>query len=99
MSQVVEEAKIVFDAVNRALSEIGTETFTDRDSLQAVIYIAIREDSTGGLLIGRTNPVKIVQSILAFLMKNKFIDEEFAAAIYMCWLTDFFEKLQTEVNP
>jgi hypothetical protein len=99
MAQVVEDAKTVFDAVNRALSEIGVKPFTDRDSLQAVLYIAIKEDSADSLLIGRTNPVKIVRAILAFLVRNKFIDEEFATEIFMCCLADFFRKCQTEVKP
>jgi hypothetical protein len=99
MSQVVEDAKTIFDAVNKALAEMGAEQFTDRESLQAVIYIAIREDSTGGLLIGRANPVQIVQSILAFLVKNKFIDEEFATEIYVRCLADLFRKCQMEVEP
>jgi hypothetical protein len=99
MSRMVEAAKTIFDAVNKALAEMGAEQFTDRDSLQAVIYIAIRKDSTSGLLIGRASPVEIVQSILAFLVRNKFIDEEFATAIYMRCLAGFFEKHQTEVEP
>jgi hypothetical protein len=83
-----ENARQIFDAVNGKLESLGLEQFTGRDQVEAVIYIVVRKERNGGMIIGRTSKSKAVEALLEFLMDSGMISEKFAHAIYAKWLIE-----------
>jgi hypothetical protein len=76
----------MFDSINNGLQKIGLEPFTDREEVEAVIYIILRREYNGGGIFGRTSKLHVMQAILEFLIDTGTISETFAAATFKTWL-------------
>jgi hypothetical protein len=83
-----EDARQLFDAINDKLIAMGHQPFTNRDQVEAVIYIVVRKELNGGMLIGRTAKSKAMAAVLEFLTDIGTITEEFCKAIYATWLME-----------
>jgi hypothetical protein len=84
--EIEEDARQILDALNGKLASLGLEQFSDRDQVEAVIYIVVRKKNNGGGLIGRTSKIKAMEATLEFLTDTETITEDFARAIYAAWL-------------
>jgi predicted transcriptional regulator len=80
-----EDAKYIFDAMNKAMTEIGGQQFTERDQVEAVIYIVVRKERNGGAFIGRISTAEIMRAVLEFLVDTDVITYEFGAKILAEW--------------
>ena len=83
-----EDARQLFDAINDQLIAMGHQPFTNRDQVEAVIYIVVRKELNGGMLIGRTAKSKTMAAVLEFLTDTGTITEEFGKAVYATWMTE-----------
>jgi hypothetical protein len=84
--QVRSAATRILNAVNGALAEMGKPTFEDVEKTKAVMFIVIREDDSGSLLIGRSSNSVVLRAALAALVNANIISEEFAAASWLVWM-------------
>jgi hypothetical protein len=83
-----EDARQILDALNGKLESLGLEQFTDRDQVEAVIYIVVRKEHSGGGIIGRTSNAKVMAAVLEFLIGSEIISEDFAATVFAHWMME-----------
>jgi hypothetical protein len=83
-----EDARQIFDAINSKLASFGYGQLTDRNEVEATIYIVVRKEHCGGGVIGKTSKADMMGAVLGFLMEANVITEEFAKAVYEYWVIE-----------
>jgi putative lipase involved disintegration of autophagic bodies len=90
--QTQYEMRCILDAINEALHDLGREEFQGREEVEAVIFIAVKDKSLSGLIIGSTSKMKLLDAILSTLVKSKIISVDFGMAVLQAWCELYGEK-------
>jgi hypothetical protein len=76
----------IFNAVNGALKEIGETPFSKPEEVKAVVFLAVREKTTGALCFGNISNAHLFAAILDFLIDHGTISRTCAEAAYKAWM-------------
>ena len=80
------EVQHIIHKINKALTEIGEEPYSQADEVKAIFIVAVQEEDISCALIGRISPGEVMLAVLAALVECKIISRDFGEAVLYAWM-------------